>query len=242
MIMYRRREIRFFPPFLSALFLLLLVADAMGSPQIGVVTWDSGSDTLGWESRDGVATLVAVQASGGHPDGYLQMHFAVPDYPEMEHDFLVNNGLDYQGDYTGLTLTFDFLGYPSSALSLYFQSSANGGSTWVNDFVVTSTDWESLQYDFGNASGWRRILGSGSFSTALMLVSEIGISVQHLNDGMVFDYGIDNWALSNAGAVPEPDSILMFFAVLISILVTFRQQVRATIVRLRSSGRPQASR
>jgi hypothetical protein len=178
---------------------------------------------------------VTSPGTGGNPQGYLDMHFDGAAFPTIEQDFLVTQAPDYVGDYTGRRLNFNFLGYPSSACSVYFESTAGGGSVWVQDFTVDMNGWMGVDVGFGNGSAWTRISGpEDNFALALTQVSEIGVAIQHLNTGIALDYGIDNWQ----AYVPEPGAVAMYLTALISTLVVCRTQIRSGMVRVKRDAVP----
>jgi hypothetical protein len=169
----------------------------------------------------GVATAVTSPASGGHPDGYLNMHFDPTPTPSWQIDIMGTT--DYAGDYTQLedpSVAFDFLGYPTSAQSLYFESTAGGGSAWVYDLDVDTNTWQTYVVSLSDPTGWTQVSGSESFYLALTEVTLMGIIVEHLNVDMTFDYGLDNWRVF----VPEPGVLAMIFTTLASIGITFRHR------------------
>jgi len=211
---------------------LLAAGTCYADPTFGLVTWGGGGDTLGWVSNSFAS--ITSPGSGGNPDAYLLTHFdGVGGPPTVETDTMQNTDAGYTGNYaqyTGLGVNFDFLGYPSSAQSLYFESTAGGGSTWGYDFASTAHAWESQSISLNDDMGWTRLSGSDDFSTALGQVSSIGVTVEHLNTGAPFDYGLDNWQYSDAdAAVPEPGTVAMILTAFLSMAGVFQRNIRKSV-------------
>jgi hypothetical protein len=195
-----------------------------GSVSYEPVTWGTGGDSLGWASQDGVGT-VSSPGGGGSPGGYLAMGFAVDPFPVAQSDAVATSADGFTGDYTSVgTATFEFLGYASSAQSLYFVSSAGGGSVW--EYVLNSSAhaWESFTVGFQDGSGWNLVSGSETFATALSQVDLIGIKVEHLNLDSPLDYGLDSWQF--AQNVPEPGTVSITILALLSIAFAGRCRAR----------------
>ena len=202
-----------------------LLAAGLASADISFqrVTWGNGGDPLGWYSRDAVGT-VSSPGTGGNPDGFLQFAFVGAQFPGLQSDALVTSAAGYVGDYTiGTGLSFNFLGSPSSAQALYFQSAAGGGTIWTYTLSPASSGWENYSVSFLSDAGWTRLSGSASFASALTQVSLIGITVTHLNDGSPVTYGLDNWEY--LGSVPEPAAVWMVVAALGAGALLLRRQV-----------------
>jgi len=208
------------------------------------ITWGDGVDTLSWEQRDTVATSVSAPATGGEGDnkGYLSMVFE-PTVPFPEEDAMVTSFADWTGNFIDEqvgSLSFDFMGYPSSLLqSVYFESTAGGGSTWISDsFESLAHTWESESVSFISDSDWNLATGGGSFASALTEVSEIGVMVRLPGDDVgPFSFGLDNWDYDlGSFAVPEPGTIIMSLTALLGMFGACRRQIFGGLRSLRSSG------
>lgn len=179
------------------------------------VTWDAGA--AGWTSKDSVGTV----ANGG---GNLNMNFAGTGAPQLQSDTMAANNLaGYNGDYTAnpfLQVSFDFQGYAASVQSLYFESTAGGGSTWAYDLTVPDSGWHNYTVSLSSPAGWTEVSGAASFASALASVNLIGITVGHLNIGNPLDYNLDDWAFETP--VPEPGSLMLLFSALGSFGFVYR--------------------
>jgi hypothetical protein len=195
-----------------------------------LITWGSGGNTLGWTSRDAVGG-VSSPGTGGNPDGFLLMRFVPPGPPSLEGDLLYTTAAGFIGNYQLAGVKFDFLGYPSSAQALYLESTAAGGSTWVQTFTSGAHGWEGESFQFLFETGWTRLSGSAEFGTAMSEVSLVGLKLQHLNDGdTTFDYGLDNWQFQDLSwMVPEPGAGWMLLAALApGAALLWRRRARTT--------------
>jgi hypothetical protein len=162
------------------------------------------------------------------------MLFPVDPFPVIETDAMVNTGEGYTGNYRGQPgtwLRFEYLGYPSSVQSLYFESSWGSGSTWAYDLTPTAHAWTPVTVSFATSHGWDRVSGTDSFFQALWQVDLIGVTVQHLNLDTPFDYGLDNWQFQYGLAIPEPGVVAVVLTFLFGMLCMYR---RSLVTALRS--------
>jgi len=207
---------------ISGCILLAGLKSSLADVSFVPVTWTAAGDTLGWTNLTPVAGETITQNGG-----VLNMNF-VGAGPGIESDTMAADNLEgYNGDYSAyanLTVSFDFQGYASSAQSLYFESTAGGGSTWAYDLTIPDSAMHNYTVSLNNATGWNKLTGGAvSFATALTLVDLIGITVQHSNAGTPFDYNLDNWTYDNTdNAVPEPGSLALLFSALGSFGFTYR--------------------
>lgn len=207
---------------------LLLPTAVRADPIFSVYEFDDGN-VAGWYSDNSVGN-VSAPLSGGNPNGYIDMSFPGSAFPSVENDILRNDDANFTGDYaqhSDLWATFDFLGYDSSAQALLVRSPQGGTTVWSHDIVSSSHAWESEAINLRDSSGWTRIMGSADFDTAMGDVDSIGISVEHLNFGSPYSYGIDNWQYHDydINVIPEPSTIVLgLTAVLMGAGVRFRRQ------------------
>ena len=217
----------------AVLVLAIVTPSSQASISFDAVTWGNGGDTLGWHSTGGVATVTS-PALGGNPDGYVNAHFAVGAPPGPTTDAIVSTNEGYIGNYAGyngLTLRFDYLGYSEMAQSLFFTSTAGGGSTWAYNLTVPAHNWTGYQVSFANPSGWTRLSGASDFATALTQVDMIGLTILNSQSLTTFDYGLDNWQYFQ-GYVPEPGSLALGLTGLLSVGMTFRRSLAGAARRL----------
>ncbi len=116
-------------------------------------------------------------------------------------------------------VNFNFIGSSSAdQLSLYFYSS-DDNATWYYPLSV-SDGYHSVL--IGNSSGWVSFDAAPDYSLAIQDVDRIGIYVLNENTGP-FVYQLDDFEITFA--VPEPETVWMFVAVLVSLGITFRARI-----------------
>ena len=204
------------------------------------VQWESGNgDTLGW-TPTGDATVNAPVA-GGHPDGYLDIHFSAGFPPGPKFGGAINQGDGYTGSYAdlGLTVRFDYLGNADMAQSLYFESGAGLGSRWSRGLTVSAHEWTSYTVSFTEVDGWSRDSGDQTvnFDTALTDVTGIGFDIGEWGSFTPFDYGLDNWqfqAGAGGGEVPEPGPWAIGLTALLGLAPPLGRPLRAALDRIRA--------
>lgn len=212
--------------------LLCLACGAFADVSMDPVTWGSGGSLLGW-SGAGDANAVTSPASGGNPDGYLGIAFDAADFPTFQIASVSNSGTGYTGNYSGLGLKFDLLGYAGSVHELFFMSSSGGSSAWRLTLVeppVAEQTWQTFNVSFLTQGSWYRESGDEvDFLTALAQVDSIGLVVSHLNLEAPMQYGIDNWQFMDQSQlyVPEPGSMAMAAVVVLSALFWVRRSFKA---------------
>lgn len=213
-----------FGPLFSVFLAVLLGITGVGFAALSFdpITWESGTGELyGWTSDLNTADAITSPVSGGNPGGYLQLYFDEP-FPNLpETDSMYTEEADMIGDFEAVAnVKFDYLGYPSSSQSLFFESDVGSGSTWVYDFNASATPgaWKSQWISFESSSGWSMFSGSGSFFDALSSVTKVGIMLQHDDSAQDFVFGLDDWEY---GRVPEPGAIVMGLTALMGMAGIF---------------------
>ncbi len=201
------------------LLMVLLGSTGHASPTIGKpVTWDVGGGPLGWVNLDGSAQSVnSVDSGDPSRGGFLQILFNVGDPPTPQFG-KVENSVNFLGDYSGLVVSFDYLGYTTSPRNLYFMS--ENERLWTYDIPNTTTSWETLSVSFVTQGAWNSD-GGGVFGSDLKHVTSLGFYLQTPDgaSGPVI-FGIDNLEFTNE--VPEPSTVMMLLSVILCLLVTFR--------------------
>ena len=203
----------------------------LATPQLGLDNFDNGIAN-GWESYAvtvpsgsvGPADVHAVVNESGN--SYYKLYFSPAGGPAEQFGSIYNQSVNYQGDYSEKSVTFDFWSSPAPpnvGLSFYF---IGNGVQWNHSFYVTASQWTTVTMNFG--SGWT---GGTDFMGDLSNVSLIGIEINHITDGngYEFTYGLDNWTVN----VPEPESVALALVAVISLLLTFRQPILAVVRRRR---------
>jgi len=151
--------------------------------------------------------------------------------------FVANSGSS-QGAYVGnylagygnaLYVTFDLLAenFLPSSMALYFHSSVSG-NTWAYNLAAPGSlgVWTGYQVSFASGlavpGGWQFAGGPGGtpsqFIADLGNVDWIGIYISRFGSTLEEDYGLDNFLLH----VPEPGTLYVLSAVLLSLCMTFR--------------------
>jgi len=213
------------------LLTVLLVPTGQATPVIGTpVTFDVISDPLGWSAVGGDAFSVTSVDSGDLlRGGYLQIQFDVGPQPNFpQNDQIQNFGSGYVGDYSGLDVSFDYLGFTSSFRELYFVSVVAGAtSTWTHSILNTTTNWETLTVSFASPAGWSSDEHLGDqdfFMQARTNVALLGFYLQTPIGASDFvAFGIDNLEFNNyATQVPEPSTVILLVSVVLCLCVTFR--------------------
>jgi len=210
---------------------------ASGAPVLGTDNFDAGeSSRAGWQSTgsDGVDTIPLTGGVGN--SGYYQLYFDGTGTPGQQIGYIFNTDANHIGNYSNLSVSFNFLVKPVSdptvAMSFYFRS---GTEKWSRDFTIPSNAWTSVSFDFTGA-GWSSLNGGVDFMAAAANVTEIGFYVNHLNaNGSTFTYGLDNWTTSMP--VPEPESMALAIVACFSLVLTFRQPILAVVRRRRETDR-----
>jgi len=203
------------------LLMVLLGSTGHASPTIGKpVTWDVKGDPLGWVKLGVNASVDAVDSGDPGRGGFLQILFNVGDPPTPQFDKVENSGSDYQGDYSSLVVSFDYLGYTIPLHYLYFKS--GNGHLWTFDIPNTTTSWEDISVSFVTQGDWKSDDG-GVFGSDLKLVTSLGFYLQTPDgaSGPVI-FGIDNLEFNFTNQVPEPSTVMMLLSVILCLFVTFR--------------------
>lgn len=189
-----------------------LAHEASADVSMDLVTWGTGGSTLGWTGT-GDANSITSPASGGNPGGFLSVQFDAA-FPGVYSEIVSNSGAGYTGNYGGLDLKFDLLGYSNSVQQLFFVSSAGGPSTWFLTLVdppVQDQSWQTYSVSFKTQGSW--YTGSSvQFLDALAQVDSIGLVITHFGSDTPLQYGLDNWQfLSDQSQlfVPEPGTTAM---------------------------------
>lgn len=181
--------------------------------------WNSGL-TEGWVYSGGANASMANSGT--------ELAITFTDFD----DIVVRSGNGdpaYSGDYAslgiGLGVEFDFVAGAQTPLStmVYLQSTYNGGASRIYAYDVTSrvlaNTTNPIKINIGSGGGWVNIQGSGTFSQDLLSVDWIGIYVA--SGFGAATYNLDNWQFAEV-PVPEPETVWMILAVMLSLGITFR--------------------
>lgn len=207
---------------------------------IGTEDWNV--DDGGWIGSDTGANVDngaayqdtgALQATVNGPNSATYVRTSTGDSLAFTGDLDYNN--------SPLYVTFDFIttGTLPSALGLYFASS-NGGHWWSYSLDLTGVPLNgSYTYTLNVTTAWNALNGAsaGTFWADFGAIDWFGFYVQNTGAGGMIDYRFDNLELGyeiGAGAVPEPETVWMILAVVLSLGVTFRDRLAGMAGQLKA--------
>lgn len=216
----------------------LHAAIILNSPEtfsLGVGNWGISSQP----PVHGLGSPFLTQGTGGQSGDYLQYNAvnagATPDF----FDVVISNIVDYAGNYAifgdALRLSFDF--YASTTVPTYAQLFFNSGADqWTLDILpqISGTGWSTVGASFDSSgAGWFHQINGGSlFASSLTDVTAIGIFlVGTVGGNDTATFGIDNWVYT----VPEPGSMAMLGAALLSMAATFRRPLQEKLAKKNAS-------
>ena len=189
------------------------------------------------------------QPSGGNPGAYLRMVFGAQTPGAGQNaQFVANSGSSggaYVGNYVlgygdALYVTFDLLAenFLPSSMALYLHSAVSG-NTWAYNLNAPGSlgVWRGYSVSFASGlaapGGWQFAGGPGGtpaqFLSDLNNVDWIGIYISRFGSSLEEDYGLDNFLLH----VPEPGTLYVLSAVLLSLCMTFRGYLSAVGSKIR---------
>lgn len=218
--------------FLSVLAGLIAsyTSSLFASPEIGNVDhFDGiGSPTATW-----VGTGNNFVENGTTP--YYQFTLTTPGNNVPGEGTVLTTSTDYRGDYgalPGAIVSFKLTTFDDAptGLNLYFATAAGGGQVWTYSFESvlptgpgTATFSAPISY---YSTGWFTadiplLNQPGAFAAALAGMTSIGISIIGGTTTGPDVYAMDEFAIS----VPEPETVWMILAVVLSLGVTFRSQL-----------------
>jgi hypothetical protein len=229
-----------------AMALLLLVNTSKATPIINDPSqWSSG--TAGWVVNN---TSYSMYENGAVLDtpraNVAELQFVGGGI--LPAGNLYATGEAFRGDYTSLflrdnnvnqllTVRFNFtaIDVPPNqmvgALALYFQ--AVNGDRWYYDLVPPSS-LNVYQYavNISDEQGWYRTQGTGSYMYDLSNVDQLGFELIGDNYLQTQRYQFSDLQLFMS--IPEPESIVMIIMVLLSMLMTFREQVLKNLTHIKT--------
>lgn len=196
------------------------------------------SDVDGWVTdipgsgpSDDTVTISHV-ATGGNPDGYMQITFNYSGPPVLLNPTISNTTDAYTGDYTiAEAISFDFIALdvaPTAGSAVFLVTSTGG--TWTSAFSYLGSQvgtWVNYVIPL-TAAYWSG--GIGDFETAIgpNTVTAAGLDLGGgLVDGARF--GIDNWQYT----IPEPRTYFMLAAALLGLATTFRRPIQDAFANLK---------
>jgi len=211
------------------------------APVVGLEeTWGSAG-TAGWQvdNMDSVSPAPTVQNGGG----FLQLTVPLPtdtSYLPVRSIIYAGAGApNYIGNYAeagnDLSLSFRFNAQDAqpNTLALYFQSSS--GNEWIYELnsPLPSDGWVNYRVPV-NGVLWGILYQpntSSSFYSDFSTVTRFGLYV--ITDpsfGGTQNFGLDNFQL----VVPEPETVWLMIAAMLSMGVTFRGKLGSLAAQVRN--------
>jgi hypothetical protein len=214
-----------------------------GAPILGNLpqqTWDAG--TNGWGTYTPYGTGIAVSHNIGGQ--YLELTVsggAGPGFGVVagtgDANF-IGNFATLGAPTPDLQVRFDFIttGSTPNALGLYFMSSS--GRLWGYDLLsqITPPSSGSTQYSIpiGAFEGWEGQNGTyvgSQFYADLADVTWLGLFIEAAAAGTEV-YGLDDMYVTLI--VPEPETVWMILAIVLSLAITFRSRLVDTVGQLKA--------
>ena len=210
--------------------LLMSAGLAAASPILNVTeSWTTPGNTDGWQ-------VTGATNSGSVPvGGYIEVQFPPTGFPFPVPAVTIyaTNGVQggaYVGDYydvgADLSVTFQYRGTDQpDSLSLYFFDTTTQ-QAWIYNLGSPAASGSFATYQVAvNTVTWTLLsdpsnLGVSYFSTAFSSVDQFGFYIVEngVNAGSPQIYDLTGLVL----AVPEPETIWLMMAVLLSLVITFR--------------------
>jgi hypothetical protein len=219
---------------------VLLVGQLTAAPVIGSSEdWTTPPTDWNYAPIDGASGVSMFDTAGD-----LQLRFTGGGQPRAGVLFADSGtqGGNFIGDYYNQSVdfhvTFSVHAYDAqaSSLGLYFQNTSGVGNEWV--YILTppavgsSSTYTLTMNDLWNFNNWQNLsLANGAIDFAtwqadFSSVDRFGIYVvENQSFTGVERYGLDDLTL----AVPEPETVWLIFAALVSLGVTFRSKVSETV-------------
>lgn len=213
-------------------WLLSLGAGAALAATFYVETFDV--DDAGWQDRDVGEMSVFYEPSFGSGPGSLGGTFAVQGvlFPEIDA-FRIDgssSGGAFVGDYLSDVPTYKGWGFSfyaedvlPSLLMLSFDADGTVFNRIVTPQVTSVGQWYTIEVPLVYDGQW--IGGSAlAFSNGLSNVGYIDIQVSRSGDSAQ-SYYVDNFALSELDAIPEPTSVALFGVALAAVYAARRRKL-----------------
>lgn len=212
--------------FAGAMSLALFAAQPAPAAIIYSEGWDTPGDAAGWIGNV-LNSVVSVPAAGGNPGGYLDL----TEGPTFDIVGAVGNFAPIIGDYgaAGINgVSFDlnlFSGtFTSTAFRVRYQDATFNGwffpvsyapaGGWQHFAINFDPTWTDLQ---AMAAGWISD-GSSTVDFAMTMSNVFNPEIRLEGTGSDLHAGLDNFAVNAvARTVPEPSTLVMFFAGLLSL-------------------------
>jgi hypothetical protein len=205
------------------LFVSLVAMCSYGTVIVQQEAW--GTDEAGWAlGASSLASLAQTNIGGAH-GGVLQLTLSDLGYAYVDATessaasrFVGDLYTPYSGQ---LAVSFDFRAVQGDAPSTFYMSmwSGNGTREWRHYFTgVETTDWVTYGFNMSDALQWSPEDG-GTFLSDFMDVDKISLFV--LDSAGSSQYQFDNFTYT----VPEPETVWMILAVVMSMAITFRGQL-----------------
>jgi hypothetical protein len=211
--------------------LVLFSASAYAVPSILYTeTWNTAG-TQGWT---GSGDIASVNNAGG-VGGALSITFNAQEDNPIAFEGIVHTTVaapanNFNGDYSqpgdaisisSVEFSFTSIGAAPAALALYFVSGS--GHEWAYNLTPGNTPYTVGMTQMGSWQGQNGVFDNATFLSdisALGGISWIGLYLRQSGAGPS-EYRLDDFHL-NGVPVPEPETVWLLLAVLVSLAITFR--------------------
>ncbi len=212
----------------------LLIGTVFCDATVYLETWDSG--TSGWQIKSEFEG--AAEGTLANSSGYLSIS-ASPGSAVLTDIIFADSSADGSLIETHFSTQAIFFTFYSNMDPTYLYAYVKGTNVsggdilWLNELSSTAgSKYVQLGYDSGN--GWENMLAASTladWTETLTKFDEVGIAIWYPGDAGQ-EYGIDNFTID--AMIPEPETWLMLGFALLSITITFRQQINEAVVKVRS--------
>ncbi len=237
-----------------ALGMAMLASHSFGATIIAQETWSNPPSTENWDASDDIpgdglgayGTLTGTVGPVGGETDVLQITGGAPD--TAPRDFVYTQSAPFIGDYGAMGVQgiwFDFYVDPAngsvpSALQLYFVSDGGGANEemWFFDLSDSlTTGWNTYGANFNSSSEsdptgfgtwvqYSEFGNTGTWSTDIGNITEIGIELSYLSGVGGQIYAIDNFTLDeDPFLVPEPETYAFIAMALLSLAFVYRKRL-----------------
>jgi hypothetical protein len=221
----------------SLVILFLCGASAYAVPSLSYIEQWGSAGGQGWVSDGDIASISS-------PSGALLINFnAQLGNPPFEGIVRTGGAApsdNFVGDYlnTGVgSVQFNFSATAANpaALALYFKSTVSGNE-WAYNLTPGSPSYTVGISTMGSWQGQNGLFDDADFLADITGISWIGLFLRQSGEGPS-EYQLDDFhflPMGGEGAVPEPETIWMLLAVVVSLGITYRGRVIDVVGQLKT--------